>query len=196
MSGSSSPPSAIPSAAPPPASSLSFLFDPARHSSRFLELANGGSTVGCHTNCGRPAQGTAFIGPPFTPGHRYRLAIRIDSKPGRMCYFLGVAPQRFDVDAGQATIRSAAFSLENLAGSLHSVGKPCAAKAPPLLHAGSTVTMDIDLASTPCTLRFTGLAGGAVKEMSLPRPPVAGYHGFVSLYNRGASFTIVAAEQD
>ena len=175
---------------------MSFGFDPAGHSSRFLELANGGSTVLCHTNCGRPAQGTAFIGPSFTPGHRYRLAIRIDSKPGRMCYFIGVAPRKFDVDAGQTAIRSAAFSLENLAASLHGVKNPCAANAPPLLHVGSTIRMDIDLVSTPCTLRFSGLASGAVKEIALPRPTAPGYHAFVSLYNRGASFTIVAAEQD
>ena len=194
MPGSSSVPSVLPSVPSPPAAALALgLFDPALLSTKFLELDNGGSTVLCHTNCGRQSQGTAFLnGPPFMPGHRYRLAIRIDSKPGRMCYFIGVSPKPFDLDAGQAAIRTASYSLENLSASLHIVGKPCAAKAPPLFHVGSTITMDVDLTSKPCMLRFSGLAGGAVKETSLPRVPL---RGFVSLYNRLASFTIVSAEQ-
>ena len=53
-------------------------------------VLNGNATVMCHTNCGRPAQGTAFLDPPFEAGRRYRVTIRVDNKPGRMCYFLGV----------------------------------------------------------------------------------------------------------
>ena len=84
------PAAALPTASPPPVGSASLSFSFAEHSARFLELANGGSTVVCHTNCGRPAQGTAFLQPVFSAGHRYRLTIRVDCKPGRMCYFIGV----------------------------------------------------------------------------------------------------------
>lgn len=88
-SGSSSAPSMIPAETPLfPVLSSHIHFG--EHSTRFLELANSDTTVLCHTNCGRPAQGTAFFDPPFLAGHCYRLRIRIDSKPGRMCYFIGV----------------------------------------------------------------------------------------------------------
>jgi hypothetical protein len=116
----------------------------AEHSTRFLELVNSNTTVLCHTNCGRPAQGTAFFDMPFSTGRRYRLDIRVDSKPGRMCYFIGVrdarqskhaseytmilthahsllrhdvcqvTPHQFGVDVGQTAIRAASCSLENL----------------------------------------------------------------------------------
>jgi hypothetical protein len=188
--GASSPRAAAGAAATAP---LSWIFSPGHHSHKFLAIDNGGSTVLCHKNCGRASQGTAFIGPPFDIGHRYRLVFRVDAKPGRMCYFIGVAPRAFDYDAGQAVIRSASFSLENLSASLHKVGQPCATKALPLFHVDSTITMDLDLASKPCTLRFSGLASGVSKETAIPSAPQT---AFVSLYNRGASFTIVAAEQE
>ena len=72
--------------------------------------------------------------------------------------------------------------------------------------------MELDLASTPPTLRFSGLAGDAVREIVLPGGGAASdagrrcidrggqpkqphhYYGFVSMYNRGASFTIVEAQ--
>ena len=50
--------------------------------------------------------------------------------------------------------------------------------------------MELNLAASPPTLRFSGLAGGAVREAVLPAPPAEGFHCFVSLYNRGASFTV------
>jgi hypothetical protein len=62
-------------------------------------------------------------------------------------------------------------------------------KAAPLFHAGSTITMDIDLASEQGSVRFSGLAGGCVKETAIPHVPMI---AFVSLYNRGAAFTLVA----
>ena len=86
------------------AADSSFIFDAAACSSK-LSLANGGSTVLCHTNCGRAAQGTCFLARPFVAGRKYRVAVQVDSKPGRMCYFVGVAPKKFGVEEGQAAIR-------------------------------------------------------------------------------------------
>ncbi|KAJ1449828.1 hypothetical protein M885DRAFT_534402 [Pelagophyceae sp. CCMP2097] len=180
------------SSSPSAASAPGWFFDAAHHSSKFLELNDGGRTVRCHTNGGRASQGTAFMSSPFLPGRRYQIQIRVDSKPGRMCYFFGVSPALFDVDAGQAGIRGKAFSLENLYASVHAAGRPCTTRSPPCFHAGSTVTMDVDLASQPCSLRFSGLAGGAVQETTLPRVPM---RAFVSLYNRNAAFTIIKAAQ-
>lgn len=110
---------------------------------------------------------------------------------------------------GQAQIRRSSFALENLSAELHRVGTPCApprilpcnfvtifegsAKAAPLFHAGSTVTMLVDLASAHAVVGFSGLAGGRVKEAAVPRAPLT---AFVSLYNRGASFTLVAEEEE
>jgi hypothetical protein len=57
--------------------------------------------------------------------------------------------------------------------------------------------LDLTAAASP-TLSFSDLAGDAVRETALPgarggsRRPQE-YYGFVSLYNRGASFTIVEA---
>jgi hypothetical protein len=54
--------------------------------------------------------------------------------------------------------------------------------------------MDIDLVSSAKpTLRFSGLTGDAVRETVLP--PAQQYYGFVSLYNRGASFTVLEAQE-
>ena len=105
-------------------------FDPAFYSSRFLSLDADRRTVTCHTNCGRAAQGTAFLADPFLPGRRYRFTVRVAAKPGRMCYFIGVAADRFPVDAGQQEIRRRAFALENLCGGLHEE-RPCPARGLP-----------------------------------------------------------------
>eukprot|EP01047_Picozoa_sp_COSAG01_P068644 COSAG01_NODE_9968_length_2288_cov_39.585199_1_plen_216_part_10 len=114
---------------------------------------------------------TAFMAPTFHMGHRYRIAIHVERKPGRMCYFIGVAPRRFDPDAGQAAIRESSYSLETLAASLHAVDRPCMVKGPPTFHQGSVVTMEVDLRNARSTLRFEGLASGAVREMQLHTAP-------------------------
>lgn len=179
--------------APPPRRPV--CFDPAHLSQRFLQVSADHRSVTCHTNCGRAAQGTAFMAPTFHMGHRYRIAIHVERKPGRMCYFIGVAPRRFDPDAGQAAIRESAYSLETLAASLHAVDRPCMVKGPPTFHEGSVVTMEVDLRNARSTLRFEGLAGGAVREMQLPSAATFGYVGFISLYNRGSTVNIEIEER-
>ena len=52
--------------------------------------------------------------------------------------------------------------------------------------------MEIDLAGSQPTLRFNGLAGGATRETKLAQK--TNYYGFVSLYNRGAAFTLLDAQ--
>jgi hypothetical protein len=52
--------------------------------------------------------------------------------------------------------------------------------------------MEVNLASSPPRLCFTGLAGGASRETVLA--PQQEYYGFVTLYNRGAAFTLLDAQ--
>jgi hypothetical protein len=135
------------------------------------------------------AQGTAFLRPALRRGRRYCFEIQIETKSGRMCYFIGAAPRTFDMEAGQAEIRRRAAALENLHAALHTVGQPCGQKGLPCFHAGSVVSVELDLASR--TIRFGGLVGG--EERVAPLKPAAEYVIFVSLYNRGAAFRITRA---
>ena len=177
-----------------PTAPSSFAFDELAFSSRFLKLSNNGKTVSCHTNCGRPAQGTAFLAPLFVAGRRYRVRVAITAKPGRMCYFIGIAVARkdraFHVDSGQQQIRQASFSLENLYSGVHTLGHPSMVKAPPCFHMGSVVTMEVDLKAK--TLSFSGLANDETRVVKLS-PEQRNFIGFVSLYNRAAEFTLVEA---
>jgi hypothetical protein len=54
--------------------------------------------------------------------------------------------------------------------------------------------MDVNLACSPPTLSFSGLAGGASRETVLAQGQE--YYGFVSLYNRGAAFTLLDFQSD
>ena len=176
------------------AAAVSFAFDPSACSARFLNLSNHRKTVSCHTNCSRPAQGSAFLAPAFVAGRRYRVRVAITAKPGRMCYFLGMARSRacFDVDSGQEEIRQNSFSLENLYAGVHRPRQPCATKAPPCFHQGSIVTMEIDLAAHVRTLTFSGLSRDKTRVINLG-PGTGDFRGFVSLFNRAAEFTLVEA---
>ena len=91
--------------------------------------------VTCIENCTRRSQATAFLTPvPATSGTRVNVSIAVRKKPGRMCYFVGVAAERFGADAGQQEVRRSAWSLENLAGGLHAPGQPNEGKALPCFH--------------------------------------------------------------
>ena len=106
-------------------------FDPTRFSSRFLRL-DGPRAVACHANCSQRTQGTAFLSPAVRVGEDVpTLRFRCSAKPGRMRYFLGCAPSLFDVDAGQAEIQNAAYSLENLKAAPNRPGEPCNVSSPP-----------------------------------------------------------------
>ena len=141
------------------------------------------------------SQGTAFIGPPITPGRCVTIAIRCRSKPGRMRYFVGCAQTRFDPDSGQAAIQGNAYSLENLKAGPHRPGRPCEASSPPCFHTGSVVTMRIDLGSAPRTLEWQVDSTGVRHRVGL-EPSVRTLHPFVSLYNRGAVFELLAEPLD
>ena len=123
-------------------------FDPTRFSSRFLRL-DGPRAVACHANCSQRTQGTAFLSPAVRVGEDVTLRFRCSAKPGRMRYFLGCAPSLFDVDAGQAEIQNAAYSLENLEAAPNRPGEPCNVSSPPCFHTGSVVTMRVNLRSSP-----------------------------------------------
>jgi len=154
--------------------------------SRFLKTSD--SVVTCSTNCGRAAQGTAFLQPQLLQGHRYRIVVRVDQKPGRMCYFFGITRRKFSTDAGQKQIRERSFSLENLYSNLHEErsatqrGKPC-------FHTGSVVTILVDLVRG--TITFSVDSTGIERSAKLPKD--SNWQFFVSLYNRGASFTLLEA---
>ena len=168
-------------------------FDPAGFSQRFLRLEDP-QTVCCHTNCGQSSQGTAFLEPPIRAGERVTLQIRCRQKPGRMRYFVGAAPERFDVDAGQAAIQAASYSLENLKAAPNRPRAPCGGSAPPCFHAGSTVTMTVDLRSAAGTIGWHVESTGVAHSISLDDRAARELHAFVSLYNREAVFEIVSRD--
>ena len=163
-------------------------FDPAAHSTTFLSL-DGPRAVRCHTNAGQGSQGTAFLNPAISQGDHVTLRIFCRNKPGRMRYFIGCAPSRFDLDAGQALLQTTSYSLENLKAAPHAPGRPCTASATPCFHTGSTVIMEVDLRRSPGRLvwtvdstrtEFRVAVDGATREL----------HAFVSLYNREAVFEV------
>lgn len=147
---------------------------------------DGLSMVTCHTNCGRNAQGTAFLQPELREGHRYRIVVRIDNKPGRMCYFLGIARRVFQHNAGQAAIRKCSYSLENLYDTLHEEGAG-GKRGKPCFHTGSVVTTTVDLIQHCVSFHVdsTGI------ERSAQLSPASTWRFFVSLYNRKAAFTLL-----
>lgn len=143
--------------------------------------------------------GRSFLRPSLAAGGRYRFEFMVESKPGRMYYFIGAAPcskdpssPPFDPMASQLEIRRRSAAVENLYGGLHEVGRPSMSKGLPCFHAGSKVAVEFDLLSW--TMRVDGLVDGQTRTCKL-RPAPEGYACFVSLYNRGAAFRIVRAEQ-
>ena len=164
-------------------------FDPTRFSSRFLRLTSA-TAISCHANCSQSAQGTAFLTPAIRAGGVVALKIRCSNKPGRMRYFIGCAPERFDVDAGQAAIQAASYSLENLKAGPNRPGKPCGGSAPPCFHTSSVITMRIDLRSSPGTVSWEVDTTGVTQSASVD-PKTKELHPFVSLYNREALFELV-----
>lgn len=167
-------------------------FDPAGCSSRFLRLTSP-SAVTCHANCGQAAQGTAFLTPAVRTGDVVSLQIRCTNKPGRMRYFVGCAPERFDPDAGQAVIQAASYSLENLKASPNRPGNPCGGTAPPCFHTSSVITMRVDLRSSPGTVSWEVDTTNVTHSVSVdPKEKVL--HPFVSLYNREALFELVVCD--
>lgn len=145
-----------------------------------------GLVVTCHTNCGRKAQGTAFLQPELQKGHCYRIVVRIDNKPGRMCYFFGISRRLFKNNAGQALIRKSSYSLENLYDTLHEEGAS-GKRGRPCFHTGSVVTTTVDLIHDRVHFHVdsTGI------ERTAKLPPSLKWQFFVSLYNREASFTLL-----
>lgn len=166
-------------------------FDPAASSAKFLRL-EGPRTVACHTNAGQASQGTAFLKPPVRAGEAATLRVRCVEKPGRMRYFIGCAPARFDVDAGQAAIQASGYCLENLKAAPHSPGRPCASSAGPCFHTGSEVTLEIDLRSAPGRITWRVDSTGVEHTVAVDRA-TRELHAFVSLYNRGALFDVEVA---
>ena len=173
-----------------------FAFDDAGFSARFLSTGESRRVIRCHTNCGQASQGTAFITPALRRGDRATLTIRCRSKPGRMRYFIGCAPKRFDTNAGQAAIQRAAYALENLKAGPHLPGRACGVSAPPAFHAGSVVTLDVDLRAAPGRLTWTVDGGSAGRRYEAAVAPSAEeLHAFVSLYNREAVFEVGGSVQ-
>ena len=164
------------------------LFDREATSDRFLGLDDP-RTVRCHTNGRQASQGTAFIAPPIRPGELATLTIHCRQKPGRMRYFIGAAPRRFDVDAGQAAIQAAAYSLETLKAAPNRPRAPCASSAPPCFHAASRVTMTVDRRRAPGTVSWRVDSTGVAHTVPI-EPATHELHAFVSLYNREAVFEL------
>ena len=134
-----------------------------------------GLVVTCHTNCGRKAQGTAFLQPELQQGHCYHIVVRINNKPGRMCYFFGISRRLLS-----------SYSLENLYETLHEEGAS-GKRGRPCFHTGSVVTTTVDLIHDRVHFHVdsTGI------ERTAKLPPSLKWHFFVSLYNRDASFTLL-----
>jgi hypothetical protein len=143
--------------------------------------------VTCHTNCGRHAQGTAFLQPELREGHCYRIVVRIDNKPGRMCYFLGIARRVFQHNAGQAAIRKYSYSLENLYDTLHEEGAG-GKRGRPCFHTGSVVTTTVDLIQHRVSFQVDSTG---IERSAQLLPSSTTWRFFVSLYNRKASFTLL-----
>lgn len=163
-------------------------FDPAGVSSRFLRLTSP-TAISCHANCSQSAQGTAFL-TRVRAGDEATLKIRCTNKPGRMRYFIGCAPARFDLDSGQTAIATASYSLENLKAGPNRPGKPCGGSAPPCFHTSSVITMRIDLRSSPGMVRWQVDSTGVNHAVSVDAKTTE-LHPFVSLYNREALFELI-----
>jgi hypothetical protein len=112
-----------------------------------------------------------------------------------MRYFVGCAPQRFHPDSGAAAIQHASYSLENLKACPNLPARPCAVSAPPSFHTGSLVTMRVDLASTPGSVKWHVDTTGVSHKVNVERG-VYELHAFVSLYNRDAAFHLVDHHYD
>lgn len=173
---------------PVTASGVGFYFDP-RSCSSFMDVASP-KCLRCHTNATRSLQGVCFLSPPVLRGECSQIKIRLDNKPGRMRYFLGIARQRFG-DASDITLRKAGWSIENLYARPHSENSPCNTKAPPLFHTGSTVTLMVDLReSSTYEISFTVDTSGVEFREKLPKN-LDKVEFWVSLYNRFAQFSIL-----
>lgn len=176
----------------PAATSDGAAFDPSATSVKFLRLETP-TRVRCHTNCGQASQGTAFLALPVRRGERRVLRVSCTAKPGRMRYFVGAAPRRFDVESGQAAIARAAYSLENLKARPHTPGSPCEVSAPPSFHTGSTIMMTVDLRDGAGEVAWA-VDTSAVSHVAAVSPRVSELHPFISLYNRDACFEVEEIE--
>eukprot|EP00927_Polykrikos_kofoidii_P050109 TRINITY_DN44046_c0_g1_i1.p1 TRINITY_DN44046_c0_g1~~TRINITY_DN44046_c0_g1_i1.p1 ORF type:complete len:308 (+),score=37.70 TRINITY_DN44046_c0_g1_i1:506-1429(+) len=145
----------------------------------------------CRVNATRTSQGVCFLEPPVLPGQIAQIRVRLDNKPGRMRYFLGVARRRFAVDARDADLRSEGWSIENLYSGVHQERKPCMSKAAPIFHTGSVVTITVDLQDPARSeLTFVVDTTGVQLKAPLPGRSLEGLSFWVSLYNRFAQFSL------
>lgn len=172
---------------PSSSSECGFSFDPTSCSS--LEVA-APNCLRCHTNATRNGQGVCFLSPPVHRGEQAQIRIRLDNKPGRMRYFLGIARKRFG-DAPDSALRMAGWSIENLYAGPHSEKVPCNAKATPLFHTGSIVTITVDLRdSSGAEVCFAVDTTNTSFRQQLPKN-LEKVEFWVSLYNRFAQFTVL-----
>eukprot|EP00746_Dinoflagellata_sp_MGD_P150592 gnl/MRDRNA2_/MRDRNA2_82431_c1_seq1.p1 gnl/MRDRNA2_/MRDRNA2_82431_c1~~gnl/MRDRNA2_/MRDRNA2_82431_c1_seq1.p1 ORF type:complete len:243 (-),score=28.45 gnl/MRDRNA2_/MRDRNA2_82431_c1_seq1:91-819(-) len=173
-----------------PASSCEagFTFDPTSCSS-LMEVA-APNCLRCHSNATRNGQGVCFLIPSVQRGEQAQIRFRLDNKPGRMRYFLGVARKRFG-DAPDSALRAAGWSIENLYAGPHSEKAPCNAKATPLFHTGSIVTLSVDLRDpSRSEVCFAVDTTNANFRQRLPSN-IEKVEFWVSLYNRFAQFTVL-----
>lgn len=165
-----------------------FYFEPATCSS-LMEVA-APNCLRCHTNATRNLQGVCFLNPPVLRGERAQIRIRLDNKPGRMRYFLGIARQRFG-DASDIALRKAGWSIENLYAGPHSENAPCNTKTTPLFHTGSVVTIVVDLTEpSSAEVSFAVDTTNACFRQRLPKN-LQKVEFWVSLYNRFAQFSVL-----
>lgn len=147
----------------------------------------------CLANATRARQGVCFLEPALPRGEQGQLRIRLDNKPGRMRYFLGVARKKFDTDAPDTCLRELGWSIENLYAAPHREKAPCRSKATPIFHTGSVVTVNVDLreSSSPPHIDFSVDSTGFQTSAPLPARGLESVVFWVSLYNRFAQFTIL-----
>jgi len=146
----------------------------------------------CTSNATRNSQGVCFLGPEVRRGEHASVRIRLDNKPGRMRYFLGLSRHRFAVDGSDAELRRAGWSIENLFSRPHQEGSPCNVKSPPIFHTGSVVSISADLRDPAKAKAIFSVDNTGVEFcVQLPTKKLETVVFWVSLYNRFAQFTIL-----
>ena len=173
-----------------------FIEKPSMIAKEFLSIRDkeSGNVLCCHTNCTRQNQGTAFLEPAIKCGETQEIVFHMKNKPGRMCYFFGVArsSKLFPPDSSQQIIRQSGLCLENLYGSLHEE-VPSSNKALPSFHTGSKLKLTVqnDEKGKFVHLRIQVDSSGKIFKGKVKNERHETVRIFCSLYNRNAEVHIL-----